>query len=384
MDGEDWNELEDKRSRENLICDWLNINHSSQSSTCEFSTLLCERMFDNRSSGDVVFVASDGQEAAHSLVLSTASEVFKSMLTSELQEARTKTVEVPDVTCMELRFFLRLLYAGQVDEDDWLGAANQIKSSYDVQVAYHNGGDDLPMTEFDILHQVSERWHGVYYRDGTYAGAPKFKNRSGTYLYCSLPESGSAIWRLTDTDLEAKPPPQDVPWSFSHPGTQDFPPTGTWRRTADAWEVNNRLWGGPAVPEFVRDRILLHVTSEPETPPLKLFLSALKLARKYLIDYMSKPIVLKLVLSHLTIENFEKIFAGALELDHGLLRMVCLRFASDNRTPTSLGREVCPKYFNGGFTHPGVLQELGQLWPESYRYDLEQRREDGKRRRYLH
>lgn len=377
------NELElqrDRSSREQRFEEWLNIHHSGHSTTSDFSTLLCERMFNNRSSGDVVFVASDGQESAHSLVLSTASEVFKTMLTSKLQEGSTRRIEVPDLTCMELRFFLRLLYAGQVDEDDWLGVEDQLKSSYYVDVRY-DGFDDSHIIEWQ---EVSRKWQGVYHRSGLYLGVPKFKSGSRTYLYCSSTESGSVIWRLTDADLETNPSPQDVQWSFSHPGIRDFPPTGTWRRKVNNWEVNNRLWAGPTVPEALRDKILLNVETLPETPPLRLFLSAVKLARKYLVDHMNKPVLLKLMVNHMTIDNFEEIFAGALELDHSLLRMMCLRFATDNWSQTALGRQVCPKYFNGGFTHPGVLQELSQLWPESYRHDIEPYREDGKRRRFLY
>lgn len=50
---------------------------------------------------------------AHSAVLRAVSKPFRQMLTGEMSEGRTKTIELTDVTRADLLFFLRLLYTGQ-------------------------------------------------------------------------------------------------------------------------------------------------------------------------------------------------------------------------------------------------------------------------------
>ncbi|CAE7345606.1 Pla2g12a [Symbiodinium sp. CCMP2592] len=55
------------------------------------------------------------------------------MLSAEMSEGRTKTIELSDVTRADLLFFLRLLYTGQVDEADWDG----LSGTPHFQVPWH-------------------------------------------------------------------------------------------------------------------------------------------------------------------------------------------------------------------------------------------------------
>lgn len=79
-----------------------------------------ERLLDDRESADVTFICANGAAVlAHSLILSQASDVFRRMLATPMVEGCTRTIQVHAFTETELRFILRLMYTGQVDETDW-------------------------------------------------------------------------------------------------------------------------------------------------------------------------------------------------------------------------------------------------------------------------
>eukprot|EP00439_Symbiodinium_sp_Y106_P084292 s167_g25.t1 len=80
-----------------------------------------ELLFADEEGKDVRFQTKDGAATAHSAVLRAVSQPFRQMLSAEMSEGRTKTIELSDVTRADLLFFLRLLYTGQVDEADWDG-----------------------------------------------------------------------------------------------------------------------------------------------------------------------------------------------------------------------------------------------------------------------
>lgn len=92
---------------------------------------LWEKLIDDDSLKDVVLVSSDGQEIlAHSLILSQASDCFKEMLRcTSMKEGQSKRVILPDLSFAEIRIFLRLLYTGHLDPQDWLPATEDGVSS---------------------------------------------------------------------------------------------------------------------------------------------------------------------------------------------------------------------------------------------------------------
>eukprot|EP00929_Paragymnodinium_shiwhaense_P115730 TRINITY_DN84784_c0_g1_i1.p1 TRINITY_DN84784_c0_g1~~TRINITY_DN84784_c0_g1_i1.p1 ORF type:complete len:273 (+),score=36.09 TRINITY_DN84784_c0_g1_i1:43-861(+) len=79
---------------------------------------LTERLF-AAPDKDVTFVLTDGEELAHGLILSASSSVFAEMLSAPMQEKATRRIELPDVDCATMRIFLRLLYTGHANEEDW-------------------------------------------------------------------------------------------------------------------------------------------------------------------------------------------------------------------------------------------------------------------------
>ncbi|XP_074272585.1 BTB/POZ domain-containing protein At4g08455 [Silene latifolia] len=82
----------------------------------------------NRSSfSDVVLVASDEFEAnpvpvpAHKAVLASRSPVFKAMLEIEMEESRSGTINISDVSYDALRSFVNYLYTGEACLDEQMG-----------------------------------------------------------------------------------------------------------------------------------------------------------------------------------------------------------------------------------------------------------------------
>lgn len=94
---------------------------------------------------DVTFELKDGEEQAHSLVLSASSSVFAQMLTAPMEERSSRRIKLPDVDRATMRIFLRLLYTGHANEEDWKGfyehktseklATNQVPVILLLQVA---------------------------------------------------------------------------------------------------------------------------------------------------------------------------------------------------------------------------------------------------------
>eukprot|EP00928_Gymnodinium_smaydae_P064274 TRINITY_DN4765_c1_g1_i2.p1 TRINITY_DN4765_c1_g1~~TRINITY_DN4765_c1_g1_i2.p1 ORF type:complete len:438 (-),score=88.96 TRINITY_DN4765_c1_g1_i2:44-1255(-) len=80
-----------------------------------------KRLYDDQSLKDVeIVLMQDGEKLmADSLILRLASPVFEAMLTHDFVERRTMTLQIDDCSGSEFRFFLRLLYTGQMDPTDW-------------------------------------------------------------------------------------------------------------------------------------------------------------------------------------------------------------------------------------------------------------------------
>ena len=78
-------------------------------------------LFLNRGCADITIKLADGTEYAHKSVLVAASSVFDAMLSRSMgmQEGQTDTINLPDTKLISMRVFLRLLYTGQTDPNDW-------------------------------------------------------------------------------------------------------------------------------------------------------------------------------------------------------------------------------------------------------------------------
>jgi len=304
---------------------------------------------------DVRLQARDGTVAAHAAVLCAVSRPFQQMLTGEMSEGRSKTVNLPDMTRAELMFFLRLLYTGQVDEGDWGGISGA--PSYTVEVPA-----DAEPASAALLN-------GTYTAAGTFRGAPKFLNHNQVLLYRgNSDEAGGPYWKLSwkedeeedeedddegpdprlerlwsSADVDEEIPDHLIGWDFSQKGgTSSAPPVGTW---TDDRGVG--IWGSPG-------KKPVHITRE-NNPPLGLVLSALGFAKKYLVEYMVSWLM-EATWERLNAENFEQILATAVHLDIAPLRMRCLRFAEASNAIRS-------RYEAGAVAEPSVAFELQAIWP---------------------
>ncbi|CAE8724319.1 unnamed protein product [Polarella glacialis] len=310
--------------------------------TSEFPQTLGEQLFADQEGKDVRLVATDGDEYAHSAVLSAASPAFRGMLAhSGLVESKTKVVQLPDTTKLELRIWLRLLYTGQVNEDDWQPPAKGFRVT---------------------LVCKTEQWPKVlscgctYLRAGAHGDAPMFKTaeeeklQRGGRLFRFLEPDGQ-VWKLSFTAAGA-----DVPTVFTQRGgSAEAPPTGEWTKVAKGAD-----WGGVAPPIGpglpMCEALTVTLESEPNQVPLSALLGSLRLSRKYVLEHMANAIT-KVVQSRLTADSFEEILATAIKIDHVPMRMFCLRFAEGCQ-------DVRTQHNTVGFATSEVTFELRQLWPE--------------------
>jgi len=315
-----------------------------------------ELLFADEEGKDVRFQTKDGTATAHSAVLRAVSQPFRRMLNAEMSEGRTKTIELQDVTRADLLFFLRLLYTGQVDEADWDG----LSGTPNFQVT---APEDAEPASASLLN-------GIYTAAGTFRGSPKFLNSNQVLLYRGSDEDQDGpCWKLSwkedgdddeDSDeandrmlLERLWSPEnvkeDVPdhkigWDFSQKGgTSCAPPTGSWTH-----DKGVGIWGSPG-------KNPVHVT-KIDNPPLTLLLSALGLAKKYIVEYMVRWLM-EATWERLSAQTFEQILSTAILLDISPLRMRCLRFAESCS-------EIRSRYEDGSITEPLVAFELQAVWPQ--------------------
>lgn len=316
-----------------------------------------EALFADDEGKDVQFHTKDGTATAHSFVLRAVSKVFQQMLSGEMSEGRSKTIELTDITRAELVFFFRLLYTGQVDEADWGG--NSGTPSFQVTVP-----DDAEPASAALLN-------GIYTAAGTFRGAPKFLNGNQVLLYRGNDDECSGpYWKLSwkedgdeedDEDDEEQDrylleqlwshenvtediPDHKIGWDFSQcGGTKCVPPSGTWTH-----DKTVGIWGSPGKHPVSVAKI--------DNPPLNLLLSALGFAKKYLVEYMVRWLM-EATWDRLNTSSFEQILSTAIHLDMSPLRMRCLRFAENSSV-------IRARYEAGAVTDPLVTFELEAIWPQ--------------------
>mmetsp|Transcript_123525 Transcript_123525/g.349207 ORF Transcript_123525/g.349207 Transcript_123525/m.349207 type:complete len:270 (+) Transcript_123525:161-970(+) len=82
---------------------------------------LNEQLLADDETKDVEIEMSDGVMKAHSLILGISSQAIRGMLKHGMAESR-KTLSWREHPSRTGRFFLRLMYTGTIDEDEWLEA----------------------------------------------------------------------------------------------------------------------------------------------------------------------------------------------------------------------------------------------------------------------
>eukprot|EP00435_Cladocopium_sp_Y103_P011303 s2180_g2.t4 len=151
-----------------------------------------ELLFADEEGKDVKFQTKDGAAMAHSSVLRAVSKPFRQMLSGEMSEGRTKTIELPDSTRADLLFFLRLLYTGQVDEADWDGLTGtpnfHVQAPNDAEPASASLLDGVYLAQPQGGLDLGALLGGL---GGLDAGPPAKKGKGGTMTNMSFFPSSS-------------------------------------------------------------------------------------------------------------------------------------------------------------------------------------------------
>jgi len=79
------------------------------------------KLYEDQTLKDVEITLCDGETVmADSLLLKNSSPVFRAMLTHDMRERQTMSLQIDDCPARHFRFFLRLFYTGQMNPGDWL------------------------------------------------------------------------------------------------------------------------------------------------------------------------------------------------------------------------------------------------------------------------
>lgn len=73
-------------------------------------------LFDESTNHDVEFICGDQAIKAHKNILCSRSEVFATMLRTEMAEGKTGQVKIQDIDCAVFKQFLRYIYTGVLPE----------------------------------------------------------------------------------------------------------------------------------------------------------------------------------------------------------------------------------------------------------------------------
>lgn len=113
---------------------------------------LTSRLFEDEESKDVTFKLSDGEVRAHRLVLKQLSEVWSRMFATQMAEAYSGVIRVPEVNCVSMRVFMRLLYTAHVCKSDWQGDGGGASSEKASHQPSSSSDDAVPL---DVLISVA-------------------------------------------------------------------------------------------------------------------------------------------------------------------------------------------------------------------------------------
>jgi len=123
------------------------------------------RLYEDHTLKDVEITLCDGEIVmADSLMLKSSSPVFRAMLTHDMRERQTMSLQIDECPARHFRFFMRLLYTGQMNPSDWLADAAERQGP-------HTGLQNSQTTLDSPLH------HSIFASQG-FKGASKGKGKS--------------------------------------------------------------------------------------------------------------------------------------------------------------------------------------------------------------
>ncbi len=95
---------------------FTDLNQQALKSSDAFNLQLIT-LFDSSEGSDINVITTDGSFAAHKLILSMRSAVFKAMFNSQMSESVKNEIEITDFEPTVVRQFIRLLYSNDVIND---------------------------------------------------------------------------------------------------------------------------------------------------------------------------------------------------------------------------------------------------------------------------
>lgn len=266
-----------------------------------------EHLFNSKRFEDVVFVLADGTEGAHKVVLAAASDAFAAMFEQPMQEFQSGRVELRGVKWVTMRVFLRLLYTGRVDPQDWQDEPRQAAQGKGPGGGGRQGGGPQPR--------------------GGQGGGPEAEDR------------GEEEYEDAVDDDSAGPSSEEV---------EDTDEGETRERNEGAAEA--------AEPEPEKSQSRQHVEV-----PLETLCEVAGLAQKYMVGNVLQLAVeaLKVRLQKAAVEKnvpvFEDIAAVAVGMGLGAVRTAAAQVARKSR--------AVRKRYDARQLRPEVQLELQAVWP---------------------
>lgn len=292
-----------------------------------------KEIYEDQTLKDVEITLCDGEKImADSLVLKLSSPVFKAMLTHQMLEGQTMTLHIEDCPGAGFRFFLRLLYTGQMEPNEWPN--EEATEQHEPQSTNRHQPQPRPQGLFETAPQgafgISIGSAGVVRHGGLFGPTPPLPQELPREMQTPQgpPQGNAGLFGPT-------PPLPQVP--------PDYPQ-----------DLTQGAWGafGPAPP--LPAAVVGPSGNSPPVPPIDILLAAAALAKKYQVDWLLAVLV-DVLKRRITEQSFERILAASMRLDLAPVRLCTLDFAKANAVVRS-------RYDASDFL-PEVMFELQAVFP---------------------
>eukprot|EP00929_Paragymnodinium_shiwhaense_P104930 TRINITY_DN69762_c0_g1_i1.p1 TRINITY_DN69762_c0_g1~~TRINITY_DN69762_c0_g1_i1.p1 ORF type:complete len:386 (-),score=78.37 TRINITY_DN69762_c0_g1_i1:115-1272(-) len=344
---------------------------------------------------DVTFKLADGEEHAHKNILMAASEVFAGMFKQGMREKQEGVIELPDVSRIAMKVFLRLLYTGHVDPADW-ASSGQLEKATNMKMntlrVMSQSGVTAQGQEFTAqqdrwssavvldagegdweLMVRSESW-GRNFMIGTTsasctAGTCMYRGQ-GIFVHVYANKARTVLENGAYRPLHAGPEianNTDVSFKYRH-ATSEFS-ISVDGEPVERFDVNAKLPDVtrccPAI-NFYEEGASLTATLKSSSPggpkcPDDVLIAVAQLSKKYMVKRLVSKVtqVLKRRLTdarnNASVEQFQRLLSAAISMDLGALRMAALE---DAKAFTKLREQ-----YDAEALQPEVMFELEAIWP---------------------
>jgi len=146
-----------------------------------------EQLFLSGAGTDVTFELPDGQVSAHKLILTTHAPYFARLFASDMIEARSGVVEVPDFKARDFKNFLRFVYSGLLrdpfDMEQMICLANKYDVPALIDTCVKKVGSELKPDFGRIPAQTLVVSFEEHFRLADRLGIPKFRQGCEALLH---------------------------------------------------------------------------------------------------------------------------------------------------------------------------------------------------------